>query len=84
MIKDTLNPLNFVILLQKSLEAEVKKVVVDLIVEEETKKFEDQLRDKIKDLVEKVSFKHFESIKDLYTLRDEVRLVIEWKEKYVV
>ena len=76
-----MNSLNMVELLKAGLEDEVKKVVTERLVREQLKAYEKELRGIIKPVVESVSFKGIESIKDHMRLREELHVYLHWDDE---
>ena len=72
--------LNMVELLKAGLEREVKKAVIEEIVKKEMVEFEAKLREQIKPLVNEISFKGIESVKDMMHLREELHVYLHWDE----
>lgn len=74
------NDLNMLTLLKKGLAVEVKKAVTEELVKEEMASYEVRLRAKIKPLIERISFKGIESIRDAMKMRDEVHVFLQWDD----
>ncbi len=73
--------LNMVELLRKGLADEVKKTVTEKIIANELKGFEVKIRPHVKSLVDGVSFKGIQHLKDLMHLRDELHVFIHWDDE---
>ena len=73
--------LNMVQLLKDGLEKEVKKVVTEKLVKEQMKEYEQTLRATIKPIIERVSLKGIESIKDAMRIREELHVYFHWDEE---
>lgn len=72
--------LNMMELLEAGLEREVKKAVTEELVKKEMAEFEEKLREQIKPLVNEISFKGIESMKDMMRLREELHVYLHWDE----
>ena len=70
--------LNIIELLEAGLEREVKKAVTEELVKKEMAEFEAKLRNQIKPLVNEISFKGIETMKDMMRLRDELHVYLHW------
>ena len=72
--------LNMVELLRAGLEEEVKKAVTEEIVKIEMAEFEERLREKVRPLVNEISFRGIESMKDMLRLREELHVYLHWND----
>jgi len=70
---------NMVRVLKERMGDEVKKAVTEQLVKDELREYEKKLRDKIKPLVEKISFKGIESMKDAMRMREELHVFLHWE-----
>ena len=75
------NRMNMVELLKAALEEEVKKVVTEEFVREEITRLEAIVRGQIKPIVNSVSFKGIESMKDAMRLREELHVYLHWDDE---
>lgn len=75
-----INDLNMVSILKNTLEKEVKKAITEAIVKEELQSYEDKIRKKISLIVEEISFKHIERVKDFIHMRDELHVFLHTEE----
>lgn len=76
MSKIKINDLNMICVLKNTLEKEVKKEIAESIVREELSLYEERIRKIILPLVNEISFKHIEKIKDLMCMRDELHIFL--------
>lgn len=77
---DKTNDLNVVSILKDKLEKEVKKAITEAIVKEELRSYEDKIRKKIPLVVEGISFKSVENIRDLVRMRNELHVFLHMEE----
>lgn len=75
------NSLNMVELLRAGLEKEVKHAVTEEIVKEQLEQFEASIRERIKPIVNSISFKGIESIKDAMRLREELHVYLHYGDE---
>ncbi len=73
--------LNMVELLRAGLEREVKHAVTEEIVKEQLEQFEASIRERIKPIVNSISFKGIESTKDAMRLRDELHVYLHYGDE---
>ncbi len=71
---------NVLLMLNRELEAAVKKVAINDIVKHQLKEFEDKIRPIIKAEVEKISFETIDKLPDMMSFRDELRLYVKWSD----
>lgn len=75
------NSLNMVELLRAGLEKEVKHAITEEIVKEQLEQFEASIRQRIKPVVNSISFKGIESIKDAMRLREELHVYLHYSDE---
>jgi len=73
--------LNMITLLKEGLEREIKGVVVDSIVKEQVEQFERTIRERIKPIVNSLSFDSIEHIKDFSRMRDELHVYLHYGDE---
>ena len=70
--------LNMVTVFKDRIHHEVKKGVTDRLVKEELARYETKLRPLVKAMVDKVSFKGSEMLKDDMRMRTELHVFLKW------
>jgi len=73
--------LNIVELLKAGLESQVKAVLTEEIVKAEMQAAEKRLREQIKPLVEGITFRGVENLKDMMRMREELHVYLHWDDK---
>lgn len=71
MISDSDKPYNMFKMVELQLEREVKKAVTEEIVKEQMKLFESEIREKIKPIVEKITFIKIANMTEFMKAREE-------------
>jgi len=71
---------NVLLMLNRELEASVKRVAINDIIKHQLKEFEEKIRPIVKEEVEKISFETIDKLPDMMSFRDELRLYIKWSD----
>jgi len=71
---------NILLMLNRELEAAVKKVAIDDIVKHQLKEFEEKIRPIVKSEVEKLTFETIDKLPDMMSFRNELRLYVKWSD----
>ena len=71
---------NVLLMLNRELEASIKRVAINDIVKHQLKEFEEKIRPIIKAEVEKISFETIDKLPDMMSFRDELRIYIKWSD----
>ena len=72
---------NMIEILKRSLESEVKKVLTESLVSDQLARYEEELRGKLKPMVDEISFSVIKGIKDYAMMRDEVHVFLKWDDE---
>jgi len=80
MSQKHLDEYNILLMLNRELEAAVKKVAIDDIVKHQLKEFEEKIRPIVKSEVEKLSFETIDKLPDMMSFRNELRLYVKWSD----
>jgi len=70
----------FIELLSAGLDKEVQSTLTENYITEKVKLFEEELRETIKPIVESISTKKIEQIRDYMEMTDKVMVMFNWKE----
>jgi hypothetical protein len=73
-----------VAILKAGLEVKVKEELTRVLMKDPLAEYERTLRTTIEPIVESLSFKYIEQIRDFQALREELRVFIKWEGKEAV
>jgi len=71
---------NILLMLNRELEAAVKKTAIDDIVKHQLKEFEEKIRPIVKSEVEKLTFDTIDKLPAIMSFRNELRLYVKWSD----
>ena len=72
--------LNMVAILKESLEREIKEIVTERLIKELLEDFEVKARKEIKPLVDRISLKGIDSVKNMLHVREELHVFMHWDD----
>lgn len=80
-MKTNTNEFNMIEILKNGLEREIRKVIINEIMQAEIDKFEKKLRSRLEPIIQGIALKKVESVKDMLGIRDELKIHIKFKEE---
>jgi len=73
--------LNMVKVLERELETLVKNTITEKVIKTELARAEEELREKIKPIVEQVTIGKVDHFKDLLRIREEIHVYLHWHDE---
>lgn len=71
---------NVLLMLNRELEASVKRVAINDIIKHQLKEFEEKIRPIVKSEVEKLTFDTIDKLPAIMSFRNELRLYVKWSD----